>query len=66
MVVLGNRNSRIKDFFDLRYLASHFEFDRVTLAEAIQRTFARRRTPIPADEPIALTDAYWKHASRPA
>jgi hypothetical protein len=66
MVVLGNRNSRIKDFFDLRYLASHFEFDRATLAEAIQRTFARRRTPIPADEPIALTEAYWKDASRPA
>jgi hypothetical protein len=66
MVVLGNRNSRIKDFFDLRYLADHFEFDRGTLTEAIQRTFARRRTPIPADVPVALTDAYWKDASRPA
>jgi len=31
MVVLGDRNSRIKDFFDLRYLAEHFEFDRETL-----------------------------------
>ena len=31
MVVLGDRNSRIKDFFDLHYLASRFEFDRATL-----------------------------------
>jgi hypothetical protein len=66
MVVLGNRNSRIKDFFDLRYLAEHFDFDRATLTEAIRRTFARRRTPIPADEPVALTRAYWQDASRPA
>lgn len=47
MVVLGDRNSRIKDFFDLHYLATHFEFDRATLAEAVRRTFARRHTPIP-------------------
>lgn len=45
MVVLGDRNSRIKDFFDLHYLASRFEFDRATLAEAVRRTFVRRRTP---------------------
>jgi len=66
MIVLGDRNSRIKDFFDLHHLASHFEFDRVTLAEAIRRTFARRRTPIPTEEPIGLTSAYWENPSRPA
>ena len=66
MVVLGDRNSRIKDFFDLYYLASHFDFDRATLAEAIRRTFERRRTPIPQEEPIGLTPAYWKNPSRPA
>ncbi len=65
-VVLGDRNSRIKDFFDLHHLASRFEFDRATLAEAIRRTFERRRTPIPAEEPIGLTPAYWKNPSRPA
>jgi nucleotidyltransferase AbiEii toxin of type IV toxin-antitoxin system len=64
MVVLGDRNSRIKDFFDLHELATHFEFDRVTLAEAIRRTFARRHTPIPTDEPIGLTAAYWENPSR--
>jgi hypothetical protein len=38
MVVFGERNSRIKDFFDLNYLANRFDFDRATLAEAIRRT----------------------------
>jgi hypothetical protein len=66
MVVLGDRNSRIKDFFDLHHLASHFEFDRATLAEAIRRTFERRRTPIPTEEPIGLLPAYWENPSRPA
>ena len=66
MVVLGDRNSRIKDFFDLHYLASRFEFDRATLAEAARRTFGRRQTPIPVDAPIGLTPAYWENASRPA
>ena len=66
MVVLGDRNSRIKDFFDLHHLASRFEFDRATLAEAVRRTFERRRTPIPAEDPIGLTPAYWENPSRPA
>lgn len=64
-VVLGDRNSRIKDFFDLHYLASRFEFDRAILGEAVRRTFAQRRTPIPKEEPIALTSAYWENPSRP-
>lgn len=66
MVVLGDRNSRIKDFFDLHHLASHFEFDRVTLVEAARRTFERRRTPIPVEVPIGLTPLYWQNPSRPA
>lgn len=66
MVVLGDRNSRIKDFFDLHHLATRFEFDRATLAEAAQRTFERRRTPIPAEDPLGLTPAYWENPSRPA
>jgi hypothetical protein len=65
MVVLGERNSRIKDFFDLHHLASHFEFDRATLAEAVRRTFVRRRTPVPAEDPIGLTPSYWENPSRP-
>jgi len=66
LVVLGDRNSRLKDFFDLHHLASHFDFDRVPLAEAVRRTFLRRQTPIPAEPPIGLTPAYWENPSRPA
>jgi hypothetical protein len=66
MVVLGDRNSRIKDFFDLHYLAKRFDFDRPTLVEAVRRTFARRGTAISAEEPIGLTAAYWQNPSRPA
>jgi hypothetical protein len=64
IIVLGDRNSRIKDFFDLHHLAGRFEFDRATLAEAMRRTFARRRTPVPAEAPIGLTPTYWENASR--
>ncbi len=64
MIVLGDRNSRIKDFFDMQYLASRFEFDRATLAESVRQTFVRRHTPIPAEEPIGLTPAYWGNVSR--
>jgi hypothetical protein len=66
IVVLGDRNSRIKDFFDLHYLARHFEFDRATLSEAVRRTFERRRTPILEEVPIGLTPTYWENPSRPA
>jgi predicted nucleotidyltransferase component of viral defense system len=66
IVLLGDRNSRIKDFFDLDYIARHFEFDRATLAEAVRRTFARRATPIPTEAPVGLTTAYWQNPSRPA
>ena len=66
LVVLGDRNSRIKDFFDLHHLASRFGFDRETIAEAVLRTFARRGTPIPVEPPIGLTPAYWENPSRPA
>lgn len=66
MVALGDRNSRIKDLFDLHYLASRFEFDRGRLAEAVRRAFARRRTPIPEQPPIALTRECRENPSRPA
>jgi hypothetical protein len=65
-VVLGDRNSRIKDFFDLYHLACHFEFERDRLAESIERTFARRGTPVTSVAPIELTREYWENPSRPA
>ncbi len=64
IIVLGERNSRIKDFFDLQYLAGRFEFDRATLAEAVGRTLARRQTPLPAEDPVGLSADYWEDPSR--
>lgn len=58
MVTLGLANSRMKDFFDIWYLARTFEFDEVTLSEAIRATFARRQIPLPEETPIALTPAF--------
>lgn len=66
IVSLGIRNSRIKDFFDIDYLARTERFERLVLIEAIQRTFARRSTPIPHDPPIGLTAEFWKQPGRDA
>jgi hypothetical protein len=58
MVVLGSKNSRMRDFFDVHALASRWSFDGETLAGALRATFARRGTEIPAAPPIALTAAF--------
>lgn len=57
MVMLGVANSRMKDFFDIAALARHESFDGKTLANAIKTTFERRRTEIPKELPVALTQA---------
>jgi hypothetical protein len=66
IVSLGIRNSRIKDFFDIDFLARTEQFDRETLVEAIRRTFAQRSTPIPTDAPIGLTPEFWNQPGRDA
>ena len=63
MVKLGLLNSRIKDFFDVWLLSRQFDFAGQTLATAIAKTFATRRTVVPA-EPIALTEAFAADTSK--
>lgn len=58
LVELGMANSRLRDFFDLHYLAATQRFDGATLAKAIQATFARRRTPLPSGLPTGLSPAF--------
>ena len=65
MVKLGILNSRMKDFFDLWLMSCKFDFDGVTLAEAISKTFSTRGTKIPA-EPIALTTAFGEDSAKAA
>jgi len=58
MVELATKNSRMRDFFDVRALAAREAFDGTALVRAIRSTFDRRRTPIPEDLPVALTPAF--------
>jgi len=58
MVVLGAANSRMRDFFDVHALAARESFDGAELAGAIAATFARRRTEVPIELPVALTPAF--------
>jgi hypothetical protein len=58
MVLLGIGNTRMKDFYDLWYLSQHFTFEGDLLGRAIAATFERRRTPIPTDTPLALTNEF--------
>jgi hypothetical protein len=58
LVVLGSKNSRMRDFYDLDVLASSMSFDDRSLANALQATFERRGTPIPSDLPHGLTQEF--------
>jgi len=61
MVVRGLLNSRLKDYYDLWFLTERFDFDKMILRTAVERTFARRETTIPSVVPEALTDAFSKN-----
>jgi hypothetical protein len=47
MVRLGVLNSRMKDFYDIWMLSRTFDFKGEMLAEAVEKTFENRNTPIP-------------------
>ncbi|MEK8025481.1 nucleotidyl transferase AbiEii/AbiGii toxin family protein [Pseudaquabacterium rugosum] len=64
MVMLGQANSRMKDFFDLAVIARRTELDGATLAAAIAATFARRQTALPAERPLALTREFSDDAAK--
>lgn len=64
MVVLGERNSRHKDFYNLHVLARQFRFDGTTLARSIAATFERRHTMIDAALPAALTPRFYADGTR--
>ena len=66
MVVLAERNSRYKDFYDLYVLARQFPFDGAALARSIAATFARRRTTVGAALPAALASRFYADDGRAA
>lgn len=58
MIALGMINSRMKDFYDLWFMAQSMEFDFHLLREAILNTFGRRITTIPEDTPSAFSNEF--------
>lgn len=64
MVLLGERNSRLKDFYDLFVLAGQFPFDGADLAHSIATTFQRRRTQIDGNTPAALAPRFYADEHR--
>jgi len=66
MVTLGIANSRMKDFFDVRWCSQHLDFDCAALAVSLRDTFASRGTPIPTTAPIALTSGFASDSAKQA
>ena len=64
MVMLGQANSRMKDFYDLAVIARRTALDGATLAAAIAATFARRNTALPTERPLALTCQFSEDAAK--
>jgi len=64
MVVLDIRNSRMKDFYDIWFMAKTWEFERNSLQKAIEFSFQRRGTRLPGDIPFALTDGFLNDAQK--
>jgi predicted nucleotidyltransferase component of viral defense system len=58
MVVLDIRNSRMKDFYDIWFMANTWTFEMATLRDAIRASFERRGVGIPQDVPFALTEEF--------
>ena len=47
MITLDQRNSRLKDFYDINSILYYHKIDPKTLKEAIKLTFLRRQTVLP-------------------
>ena len=58
MVMLGLANSRMKDFYDIRIIASTMALDGDLLAQAIQATFERRKTAISQESLTLFSDDF--------
>ena len=58
MVWLGIANTRMKDFYDIWIIMQKFSFNGQLLAQAIEATFVRRNTLLPASAPLALSKVF--------
>jgi predicted nucleotidyltransferase component of viral defense system len=58
MVALDIRNSRMKDFYDIWFMANTWTFHMDSLRSAILTSFERRKSAIPDGVPFALTNEF--------
>ncbi len=58
MLMLGETNSRIKDFYDLWVIASELDIEGSLMLKAIKATCARRETALSTDGPTVLDDGF--------
>jgi predicted nucleotidyltransferase component of viral defense system len=63
MVKLDILNSRMKDIYDIWILSRHFEFDSVSLMNAIVNTFRRRGTEVTANI-TTFTEQYYHNEEK--
>jgi predicted nucleotidyltransferase component of viral defense system len=64
LVMLGQANTRLKDYYDLWVLSQSYEFNPDRLARAIAATFKRRDTALPSEIPDGLKPAFHDDAAK--
>ena len=64
MVEHGAKNTRVKDLWDVAFLARRFPFEGEVLRTAIAETFRRRGTSLADKTPMALLPTYYEDATR--
>lgn len=63
IVYLNFLTSRMKDFYDILFLAQHFTFELKTLRKAIHTTFRQRNTPL-EDRIVIYADEFHNHPEK--
>jgi predicted nucleotidyltransferase component of viral defense system len=66
MVRFGIANSRMKDFYDIWWMASHFSFRSVVLRKSIAAVFRDRQMNIPRRLPLALQEEFYRDSMKDA
>jgi hypothetical protein len=66
MVNLGLTNSRMKDYYDIWLLSEQFSFEGETLKTAITAIFKRRKTALPREAPVGLSNEFVTDAGKRA
>lgn len=64
MVMIGQANTRLKDYYDLWVLSQSHAFNEERLARAVAATFERRETPLPTELPDGLKPAFYEDEAK--